>query len=270
MIFYIIITYENIMTVVRSQLTIAPFCDTLSVRGFSTHTTHIRRHTAAFHRESIGPCEEHGIFTGRLCFSGLMVCVIISIRRFFVCKDKSQQSTNGTSTMLTRKQKEEIVQTLSAQIKESPACVLADFKGVSANDMVALKKQLRESGSTFQVIKKTLLAIALKNNNITVDTKALDGQVAISVSPDEVTAAKIIFDAAKANEHVKILGGVLGDQVMSIDQVNALAKLPTRDELRAKLLGQLQAPISGFVNTLAGVPRTFVQALAAVRDSKEA
>lgn len=172
--------------------------------------------------------------------------------------------------MLTRRQKEEIVQTLSARIKESPACVLADFKGVTANDMVALKKQLRASGSTFQVIKKTLLAIALKNNDIALDPKALDGQIAISVSSDEVTAAKIIFDVAKTNENVKILGGILEGRVMSVDEVNALAKLPSRDELRAKLLGQLQAPISGFVNTLAGVPRTFVYALAAVRDSKDA
>ena len=171
--------------------------------------------------------------------------------------------------MLTRQQKEEIVAKLSAELKVSPACVLADFKGLNANDMVALKRQLRESGSTFQIIKKKLLAIALKNNNIEIDPKSLDGQIAVSVSSDEVTSAKIIFDTAEKNEHVKIVGGVLGEKLMSVDEVNALAKLPSRDELRARLLGQLQAPISGFVNVLAGVPRTFVQALSAIKDSKE-
>lgn len=171
--------------------------------------------------------------------------------------------------MLTRQQKEEIVAKLSEELKSSPACVLADFKGLSANDMVALKRQLRQSGSTFQVVKKKLLAIAFKNNNLEIDPKSLDGQIAISVSPDEVTSAKIIFETAKKNENVKIVGGVLGEKLMNVDEVNALAKLPSRDELRARLLGQLQAPISGFVNVLAGVPRTFVQALSAIKDSKE-
>lgn len=171
--------------------------------------------------------------------------------------------------MLTRQQKEEIVAKLSEEIKAAPACVLADFKGLNANDMVELKRQLRQSGSSFQVIKKKLLAIVFKNNDLTIDPKSLDGQIAISVSPDEVTSAKIIFETAKKNENVKIVGGVLGEKLMSVEEVNALAKLPSRDELRARLLGQLQAPISGFVNVLAGVPRTFVQALSAIKDSKE-
>jgi large subunit ribosomal protein L10 len=172
--------------------------------------------------------------------------------------------------MLTRQQKEEIVDKLTKEIKESPACVFADFKGLSANDMVILKRTLRESGSTFQVIKKKLLAIALKNNGIEIDPKELNGQIAISVSSDEVSSAKIIFETAKENDNVKIAGGVLGDKVMTIAEVEALAKLPSTDELRAKLVGQLQAPIRGFVGTLAGVPRTFVQVLSAVKDSKEA
>ena len=171
--------------------------------------------------------------------------------------------------MLTRQQKEEIVAKLSDEIKESPACVLADFKGLSANDMVELKKKLRESGSTFQVIKKKLLAIALKNNDIEIDPKDYEGQIAVSISSDEVTSAKVIHEMAKENENVKIVGGVLGEKLMSVEDVQALAKLPSTDELRARLVGQLQAPISGIVNTLAGVPRTFVQALNAIKEEKE-
>lgn len=172
--------------------------------------------------------------------------------------------------MLTRQQKEEIVAQLTEEIKASPACVLADFKGLSANDMVELKRKLRESGSTFQVIKKKLLAIALKNNDIEIDPKEYEGQIAVSVSSDEVSSAKIIHEVAKENENVKIVGGVLGEKLMSIEEVQALAKLPSTDELRARLVGQLQAPISGFVNTLAGVPRSFVQVVNAVKESKEA
>jgi len=172
--------------------------------------------------------------------------------------------------MLTRQQKEAIVVKLTDEIKESPACVFTDFKGLSANDMVELKQKLRESGSTFQVIKKKLLAIALKNNDIEIDTKQLEGQIAVSVSSDEVSSAKIIHETAKENENVKIVSGVLGEKLMTLEEVQALAKLPSRDELRAMLVGQLQAPISGFVNVLAGVPRSFVQVLDAVKEEKEA
>jgi len=172
--------------------------------------------------------------------------------------------------MLSRQQKEEIVAKLSDEIKKAPSCVLADFKGLGANDMVELKRKLREGGSTFQVIKKKLLAIALANNGIEIDPKDYEGQIAISVSEDEVTSAKLIHETAKENENVKIVGGLLDGKLMSAQEMNALAKLPSTDELRAKLVGQLQAPISGFVNTLSGVPRSFVQVLGAVRDSKEA
>jgi len=172
--------------------------------------------------------------------------------------------------MLTRQQKEDIVAKLSDEIKDAPACVLADFKGLSANDMVELKKKLRSEGSTFQVIKKKLLAIALKNNGIEIDPKDYEGQIAVSISSDEVSSAKIIHETAKSNENVKIVGGLLGEKLMTLEETQALAKLPSKDELRARLVGQLQAPISGFVNTLAGVPRSFVQVLGAVRDEKEA
>ncbi len=176
----------------------------------------------------------------------------------------------NNKNMLTRQQKEEIVEKLSAEIKEAPSCVLADFKGLNANDMVELKRNLRNEGSTFQIIKKKLLAIAFKNNGIEINPKDYEGQIAISISKDEITSAKFIHKTAKENENIRIVGGLLNGKLMSTDEMIALAKLPSTDELRAKLVGQLQAPISGFVNTLAGVPRSFVQVLGAVRDNKEA
>lgn len=170
--------------------------------------------------------------------------------------------------MLTKQQKKEIVKKLSEEVKNSPACVFADFKGFEANDMVVLKRELRNSGSTFQIIKKKLLSIALKNNDIDLDPKSIDGQIAISVSKDEVNAAKIIFETAKKNENLKIVGGVLDHNLISKEEVDALAKLPSTDELRAKFIGQIQAPISGFANVLAGVPRSFVQVLKAISDKE--
>lgn len=171
--------------------------------------------------------------------------------------------------MLTRQQKEEIVKKLSEEVKNAPACVFADFKGFGANDMVVLKRELRNSGSTFQIIKKKLLSIALKNNGIDLDPKAMEGQIAVSISNDEVNSAKIIFETAKKNnEKLKIVGGILNNALISKEEVDKLAKLPSRDELRARLVGQTQAPISSFINVLQEVPRSLARVLKAVSEKK--
>ena len=110
---------------------------------------------------------------------------------------------------------------------------------------------------------------ALKDAGIEMDAKKLEGQVAIAVSSkDEVAAAKIIAKLAKVNENLKIVGGILGTKELSVEEVNALAKLPTKEELLAKLVGTLNAPASGFVNVLAGNMRGFVTALQAIADKK--
>lgn len=172
--------------------------------------------------------------------------------------------------MLTRQQKEEIVANLTDEITAAPACVLVDFKGYGANDMVALKKEMRAEDVKFQVIKKKLLAIALKNSKVDADMKDFNGQIAIAISGDEVSAAKIVHKATKENENIKIVGGLLGTEVLSIEEVIALAKLPSTDELRGQLVGQMLAPLTGFVNVLSGNTRGLVNVLTAVKDAKEA
>ncbi len=171
--------------------------------------------------------------------------------------------------MLTRSQKEEIVQKLTNQLADSPAAVFADFKGLSANDMVQAKRDLREAGSSFQVIKKSLLAIALKNNDIELDPKSLDGQIAVAVSPDEVTSAKLIAKIAKGNEAVKIVGGVLEGEILSQDEAVALSKMPSLDELRGQLIGLLQSPAQGFVGSLQSPQQAFVGAMEAFGGKSE-
>ncbi len=165
--------------------------------------------------------------------------------------------------MLTRDQKETIVKELSEKIGDSSATVFTDFKGLGANDMVAVKKELREAGSSFQIIKKKLLAIALKNNNIDLDPKSLDGQIAVSISPDEVTSAKLIAKIAKSNDNLKIVGGVLDGQLLSLDEAIALSKMPSLDELRGQLVGLLQSPATGFVSALQSPQQSFVGAMEA-------
>ena len=171
--------------------------------------------------------------------------------------------------MQTRLQKEELVKSLAQKLKDSKAVVFSDFKGLAVKDMTVLRNELREKGIDFKVLKKTLISIALKDAGIEMDLKKMEGQIAIAVSQgDEVEAAKIIAKMAKVNENLKIAGGILGKKILSTEEVMALSKLPSKDELLAKLVGTLNAPVSGFVNVLAGNLRGLVQVLKAVSESK--
>lgn len=172
--------------------------------------------------------------------------------------------------MQTRQQKEQLVKDLADKLKNSKATVFSDFKGLSVKDLTNLRKELREKGVDFQVLKKTLITIALRDAGIKMDARELSGQIAVAVSAgDEVEAAKIIAKAAKANENLKIVGGLLGQNVLSDKEVVALSKLPSKEELLAKLVGTINAPVSGFVNVLAGNLRGLVQVLKAVSEAKQ-
>ncbi|MCD6149447.1 50S ribosomal protein L10 [bacterium] len=171
--------------------------------------------------------------------------------------------------MLTRKQKEEIVKNLAEEIKSAKAVVFSDFKGLEVKDMTSLKKELKKEGASFKVAKKNLINIALKNTGTDLDVKKMEGQIAVSVSSeDETAAAKIISKFSKKNENLKILGGLLGVKEMSVEEIKALAKLPSKEELLAKLVGGLSSPLSGFMNVLRGNQRSLVQALKAIGEKK--
>jgi large subunit ribosomal protein L10 len=172
--------------------------------------------------------------------------------------------------MLTKQQKIELVKGLTEKIKASKSSVFVDYKGLKVKDATDLKKQLREAAVEYVVVRKTLLDLALKNAGVeNVDIQSMEGQIAVSLSnADEVSAAKIIDKFAKTNQNIKMLGGVLGSQVMNENEVKALAKIPSKEELLSKLVGTLNAPVSGFVNVLAGNLRGLVQVLNAISESK--
>lgn len=172
--------------------------------------------------------------------------------------------------MQTKQQKEQLIAEVKSKIAGAPAMVFADYKGLPVKDLMALKKELRATGSEWQVLKKTLLNIALREASVSVDARALEGQVAVIYSSDEVSAAKVLAGFAKKNDKVRIVGGSLDVKSLSVDEVVALSKLPSRDEMRAKLVGTLQAPIAGFVRTLSGNISGFVRVLQAVADQKAA
>ena len=157
---------------------------------------------------------------------------------------------------------------VTARIRESKSLVFANYQGLTVKESLELKRELRKSGSTLQVMKKTLLSIALKSAGVSVDARVLEGQIATAFSPDEISAAKILVEFAKKHKALTVSAGALGDKMLSASEVTALSKLPTLDEMRAQFVGTLQAPIAGFVRTLSGNISGFVRVLQAVSEKK--
>lgn len=188
------------------------------------------------------------------------------VRGAHFCSLAQGEDKNG---MQTKDQKKKIVKDLAEKLKNSKAVVFSDYKGLSVKDMTALRRELLKEGIDFKVAKKTLTDLALKDAKIEADIIKMEGQLALAISKnDEVSAAKIIARTAKGNENIKILGGILGTKFLKKEEVMALSKLPSKEELLAKLVGTLNAPVSGFVNVLAGNLRGLVNVLKAVADNK--
>lgn len=171
--------------------------------------------------------------------------------------------------MLTRAQKEELVKNLSEKIKSGKVMIFSDYSGTTVAKMKNLRDELRKSGSSYKISKKKLIELAFKNAGIETDVKNMEGQIGVAIgNADEVSAAKVLANFSKENDNFKILQGVLENKVISSEKVMALSKLPLRGELLSKLVGSINAPVSGFVNALAGNLRNLVGVLKAISDAK--
>ena len=174
---------------------------------------------------------------------------------------------------MDRIQKEAQVKELNSIFNKMTAGVLIDYRGIAANQIVELRKKLNGSSSTMKVIKNSLARIASNDSPFAELADQFTKTRAIVYSDgDPVEQAKVLSEQAANIENLKILAGILvGDGKTSIldsSQVEALSKLPSREELIVKLLFLLQAPATQFVRTLNAVPVNFVRTLAAIRDSK--
>lgn len=168
-------------------------------------------------------------------------------------------------------QKKALVADLSEKLKNSCTGVIVDYKGISVADDTKLRKELREAGVTYTVVKNTLLGLAAKEAGIEGVDEVLSGTTAIALSEsDYVAAARILSKYAEDHENFKLKLGFLDGKVIPVSEVAALAKLPSREELVAKALGGLNAPITGFVGVLNANLRGLVCALNAIAEQKGA
>jgi large subunit ribosomal protein L10 len=171
--------------------------------------------------------------------------------------------------------KKAVVAELKDQITSAKAAVLTSYKGLTVEQDTELRRELREAGVSYHVVKNTMLRIAAQDAGIEGLDEHLSGTTALAFSTEDAVApAKVINDFIKKNkledtEVLQIKAGMLDGKVIALEKVKELASLPSREELLAKLLGSMNAPISNTVNVLQGVIRNCVYALNAVREKKE-
>ncbi|MGH8750280.1 MAG: 50S ribosomal protein L10 [Burkholderiales bacterium] len=171
---------------------------------------------------------------------------------------------------LNLEQKKAVVAEVSAQLAKAQAVIIAEYRGTEVGDMTKLRAQARGAGVYFRVLKNTLARRAVAETPFAGLADSMKGPLAYGIAADPVAVAKVLHEFAKDNERFVIKGGAMANFVMNAKDVVALAKMPGREQLLAKLLGTMQAPVVQFVRTLNAVPGKFVRMLAAVRDQRSA
>lgn len=170
----------------------------------------------------------------------------------------------------SKQQKQEAVASLVKNLKEAKGVVFANFQGLTVAQTEDLRGQCFKDSVDMLVVKKTLVKRAFDEAGLTVtDPDNFEGGVAtFTSSADEITPAKIVATFAKKHELVSVFGGILEGKFIDTLMVKKLAALPSKQELLSKMVGSLNAPISGFVQVMAGNLRGLVQVLNAYKESK--
>lgn len=171
---------------------------------------------------------------------------------------------------LNLEQKKAVVAEVADVIADAKAAVVAEYRGLTVEQMTDLRKKARASAVYLRVVKNTLLKRAIDGSNLAALKDELQGPLVFATSPDPVAVAKVVSDFAKANEQFRIKASTMGGKLLSSADVHALASLPSREVLLAQLMGTMKAPVRKFVQTLNEVPGKFVRTLAALRDKQSA
>ena len=170
---------------------------------------------------------------------------------------------------LSLEQKQAMVSEVAAKLQGAQSLIVAEYRGLNVERVTQLRSKARKSGVWLRVLKNTLARRAVKGTPFEKLSDQMVGPLMYGISQDPVAGAKVLSEFAKENELFVIKAGAMPNAVMSAQDIKALSQLPSREELIAKLLGTLQAPVTKLVRTMNEVPSKFVRTLAAYRDSKE-
>ena len=171
---------------------------------------------------------------------------------------------------LNRSEKAVVIDAVSAQVAQSQAIILAEYRGLGVGALTELRRQARAQGIYLRVLKNTLARRAVSGTSFEGLADKMVGPLMYGMSKDPVSAAKILSAFAKGNDKLVLKAGALPNYVMDEQGVKALANMPSREELLAILLGTLQAPVAKLARTLNEVPGKFVRTLAALEEKRKA
>ena len=173
--------------------------------------------------------------------------------------------------MSTKAFKSEKIEAMKAKIEKAQVAILTEYKGYSVEEITNLRRALQKEGGDYMVTKNTLAKIALKGTEFEVLSELMTGATAIAFGfTDQVAPAKVVAQFIKDSKKGAMLGGALDGKLMNAKEAEALSKLPSKEELYAKILGSINSPASGIANSLSAVMSQLTRAMAAVRDQKSA
>ena len=152
--------------------------------------------------------------------------------------------------MMNKEKKQSYIKEMTAQFEKSEAVLVTHYQGLSVKQLDNLRKQMREHGIQFKITKNRITKIALKKSRCKDLSNLFTGPTAVALSEDAISSAKILTKFSKENENLKILGGIMGKEILDVAAVANIATLPTLDEARAKIIGILTTPAQKIVSIL--------------------
>lgn len=167
--------------------------------------------------------------------------------------------------------KEALVAEIKDRFAASEAVIMADYRGLSVKQMQLLRNKVRDEGGEIKIYKNSLTEIAVRELALPNMDEFLAGPTAfVFIAADPVAPAKVLTTFAKENQALEIKGGIVQNRVVNAEGVKAIAALPSRDQLIAKLLGTMLNPLTGTVRVLSGPARAFVTVVDAIAKEKAA
>ena len=152
--------------------------------------------------------------------------------------------------MMNKEQKKQYIDEMSKYFDKSEAVIVAHYQGLTVSQLDDLRKKMREHGIKFKITKNRITKLALEKTKCKDISNLFSGPTAVALSEDAITSAKILSKFSKENENLKILGGIMGNDILDVDAVQNIATLPTIDEARGKIVGILRSPAEKIASIL--------------------
>ena len=151
---------------------------------------------------------------------------------------------------MNKEQKKNYISEMTTQFGKSEAVIVTHYQGLTVSQLDDLRKKMREHGIKFKITKNRITKLALENTKMKVISNLFNGPTAVAISEDAITSAKILTKFSKENTNLKILGGIMGSDILDVAGVQNVATLPSLDEARAKIVGILRTPAQKIASIL--------------------